>query len=115
MRMFERRCRTRVDELDDGVNLVVTVAAARAAGEPFALVCMDIQMRLLGGMAAARALRAAGDSTPLVAVTGESDVDPGEVLEAGFVAVLTKPVSAQQAMALLRRWTLYNNPAWAMA
>lgn len=115
VRMFERRCRTKAAELDDGAHLVTTVAGARSSGQPFAIVFMDIHMRVMGGIAATRALRAAGDSTPVVAVTGDTSEEAEELVEAGFVAVINKPVQAHQALALLRRWTAFNDPAWSMA
>jgi CheY-like chemotaxis protein/signal transduction histidine kinase len=115
VRMFERRCKAKADELDDGAHLVSTVSSARSSGQPFAMVFMDIHMRVMGGLAATRALRAAGDSTPVVAVTGDADEEAAELMEAGFVAVINKPVQAHQAVSLLRRWTLFNDPAWSMA
>lgn len=72
----------------------------RALSEPFDLILSDIGLPGLDGLGLARAVRAAGLTTPLVALTGRSSEDERMVgVTAGFDGYLTKPISAT---ALLR-------------
>lgn len=88
-----------VEELLRHVGLVVqTVGDGRAAlqaarvGAPD-LVLMDVEMPQLDGLAAARALRAAGVAVPIVAMTGHArPQDRTACLDAGMNDVVTKPV-----------------------
>jgi CheY-like chemotaxis protein len=67
-------------------------ATERALAETFDLVMMDLRMPRMGGVEAARALRAGGCHVPLFAVT--ADATPAvraHLLATGFDAVLAKP------------------------
>jgi CheY-like chemotaxis protein len=115
-----------VTQAEDGREAVAAVQRAAAAGRPFDAVLMDVQMPVMGGHEAARALRqleAAGAAQnpraaaaaaapgvrpaplPIIALTaaalfGERD----EALAAGMDDFLTKPIDADQLQATLYRW-----------
>ena len=70
------------------------------------LVIMDMRMPGMDGPSAARALRARGDETPIVALTANAfEEDRRECLAAGMNAFLTKPIDTTALKSLLARWT----------
>jgi CheY-like chemotaxis protein/HPt (histidine-containing phosphotransfer) domain-containing protein len=77
-----------VEEADNG-----QVALDRMATGSFDLVLMDMQMPVMDGFTATRALRARGATVPVLALTAHAmkGVEE-EVLQAGCTACLTKPV-----------------------
>ena len=81
----------------DGTLVLACVEAARARGEPFDAVLMDMLMPEMDGMEAARALRAAGHdgaSLPIVAVTANAYAeDIAACLAAGMQGHLAKPLN----------------------
>ena len=84
-------------------------ALAAVAGERFDLVLMDIQMPEMGGLEAAAAIRSleagTGARVPIIALTANAmQGDRDACLAAGMDDYLTKPFSAAQIDALLRRW-----------
>lgn len=89
----------------DGEEAIAAVKAARAAGEPFAMVLMDIQMPRMGGHDAARALRRAGidaEELPIVGLSANAfPEDTVAALEAGMQAHLTKPLRLEALAAVL--------------
>ncbi|GBF98529.1 PAS PAC sensor hybrid histidine kinase [Raphidocelis subcapitata] len=92
-----------------GLGMTVTVAANGAeavravdesAGQPgagFAVVLMDLLMPVMGGLEATAAIRAAGHSLPIVAMTANAgDRDRVECEAAGMDGFLPKPVLKDQ-------------------
>ena len=78
------------------------VEAARRS--PFDLVLMDLRMPGLDGLAATRALRAAGVTTPVVALTANAFAeDRRACLDAGMSDFLTKPLDPAVLRAVLAR------------
>ncbi len=72
----------------------------------FDLILMDLRMPGMGGLAAARALRARDDNTPIIALTATAFEDDRKAcLEAGMNDFLSKPFEAATLRALLTRWT----------
>jgi CheY-like chemotaxis protein len=76
----------------------------------FDLVLMDVQMPVMDGLTAARAIRAlpqpSARSTPIIAMT--ANVLPEQVkkcLDAGMDGHLGKPVSPAALLAVLSRWS----------
>ena len=83
-----------VTEVNNGRAAVEAVDAAVSAGQPFALVLMDVQMPVLDGFAASRELRCRYDAAclPIVALTaGVLDAEREEALACGMNAFLAKP------------------------
>jgi len=85
-------------------------ALAALAEEPFDLVLMDVRMPGLSGLEAARALRARGVETPVVALTANAfEDDRRACLAAGMNDFLVKPLQPEALRAALTRWT---GPRW---
>ena len=104
---------------DDAVSQEVSVAVLSQAGlqvqvaadghaalhrarlQRFALILMDMQMPLLGGVDATRAIRAdsLNRGTPIVALTANAfDEDRQRCLDAGMDGHLTKPIEPQRLL-----------------
>ena len=85
---------------------------ALALGD-YELVLMDVRMPRLSGMDAARALRARGVETPIVALTANAfEDDRRACLAAGMDDFLVKPLSPE---ALRRALLLWTGPGWTAA
>jgi len=63
----------------DGAECLRAAQTSESQGTPFDLVLMDLRMPRLSGLGAARSLRAAGFSKPIVAMTAASSL--GQRLE----------------------------------
>ncbi len=88
-----------VDQAVDGRAAIDAVEAAAGAGRPFDLIVMDVQMPVMSGHEAARALRLRYSSAalPIVALTAAALVsERAAALDAGMDAFLTKPVDARR-------------------
>ena len=87
----------RVTQAENGAE-----ALERVAAERFDLVLMDVQMPVMDGYTATRALRQRGDTMPVIAFTAnamkgfEADIEA-----AGFSGFLTKPVDIDAMLATL--------------
>ncbi len=107
-------------ELLHGVGLAVDVAQdggaalAQLQRERYALVLMDVQMPVLDGLQATRALRAqpALASLPVIAMTANAfEEDRAECLAAGMSDFIGKPVDPQALYAVLLKWLPPREPA----
>src|SRR5262245_47193772 len=95
----------RVTVATNGTAAVDAWLAARAAGEPYGLVLMDVQMPGSDGIEATRQIRAAeagGPRTPIMALTANAfDEDREACTAAGMDSFLTKPLDREQLAAAL--------------
>jgi PAS domain S-box-containing protein len=99
-------------ELLSNAGLVVeqaengAIALELAATQPWDLILMDMQMPVMDGLAAARAIREGGNlAVPIVAMTANAFVeDRAECLEAGMNDHIAKPVNPAALYAILMRW-----------
>ncbi|HEX6984368.1 MAG TPA: ATP-binding protein [Planctomycetaceae bacterium] len=82
-----------VETAVNGREAVEAVERAAAAGRGFDVVLMDVQMPVMNGFDATRALRAAGRTLPIVALTaGAMAGDRERCLAAGCDAYVPKPI-----------------------
>jgi len=103
-----RRLGHAVVTVENGARAVEYVTAP--AGNPVDLVLMDIQMPVMDGIAATRAIRAwsgAGATVPIHAITADlSEERRADITQGGMNGVLTKPVDMAQLSALLNQTAL---------
>ena len=93
-----------VTTADDGPGAVELALAA-----PFDMVLMDINLRTMDGTDATRAIREARSKAqlPIVAMTADpSDSLVERCLAVGMNAVLHKPFTRNQLLAIIKRWAL---------
>jgi len=99
-------------ELLSNAGLVVeqaengAIALELAAQQKWDLILMDMQMPVMDGLAAARAIRERGDTTvPIIAMTANAFVeDRAACLEAGMNDHVAKPVNPAALYEILMRW-----------
>jgi len=102
-----------VAQAQDGREAVAEVHVAAAAGRPFDAVLMDVQMPVMSGHEATRALRSsvAGRELPIIALTAAALVTERDTaLEAGMNDFLTKPIDAEKLRTTLLRWCARPDP-----
>jgi hypothetical protein len=84
------------------------------AGQAWDVVLMDMQMPVMGGLAATRRIRAMeppGQHTPIFAMTANALAsDRRDCLEAGMDEHLTKPLNLATLQALMERVTTRLTP-----
>ena len=79
-------------------------AVASALAHPYDLILMDMRMPGMSGLDAARAIRGAGRSTPIVALTANAfDDDRRACLQAGMDGFLSKPLDPAALERVLAR------------
>jgi PAS domain S-box-containing protein len=96
-----------VVQAQDGRQALAAVHTAADEGQPFDAVLMDVQMPVMSGHEATRALRAttAGRRLPVIALTAAALVsERDEALASGMDDFLTKPIDAERLRATLARW-----------
>jgi PAS domain S-box-containing protein len=85
---------------DSGEAAIESWLAARAAGSPYDLVLMDVQMPVMDGLEAARRIRAAEAGTGhtrMLALTATAQSEDREAcLEAGMDGLLIKPLDRER-------------------
>ncbi|MBW8003672.1 MAG: response regulator [Planctomycetes bacterium] len=90
----------RVDLADDGAK-----ALQMTGRETYHLIFMDIQMPNMNGYEAAKAIRARGIKTPIIAVTANAlKEEVKKYFEAGMNDYLTKPFKKKDLLPVLQKW-----------
>ena len=78
-------------------------AVDMAENEKPDLVLMDIMMPVMNGLEATRLIKARQPDLPIIAVTANAfDTDRQKALAAGCDCFLSKPVNAEQCIAVIR-------------
>jgi CheY-like chemotaxis protein len=94
-----------VEQAGDGRQALEAVQRAARAGRPYDVVLMDVQMPLMSGYEATRAMRRSGVRLPVIALTAAALVSEREAaMEAGMDDFLTKPIDADKLRDTLTRW-----------
>lgn len=90
-----------VIHVDNGIDAVETVRH----NPNLSLVLMDIKMPQKSGVEAAREIRSFNPDLPLIAQTAFALAgDKESILDAGFNAYITKPVSREDLLAVVKRF-----------
>jgi signal transduction histidine kinase/ActR/RegA family two-component response regulator len=101
---FLRKAGADVTIVENGKLALETALATRTQGPPFAVILMDMQMPVMNGYDATRALRDAGYDGPIVALTAHAmSGDRDTCLAAGCDEYVTKPVNRGELIALVQR------------
>jgi CheY-like chemotaxis protein/anti-sigma regulatory factor (Ser/Thr protein kinase) len=94
-----------VTVVDNGEAAVRAALDAAAAGTPFDVVLVDIQMPLVDGYQATMRLRAAGYTRPIIALTAHATSgDREQCLAAGCDDYATKPIQRPTLLAVVGRY-----------
>ena len=100
-----------VDTAENGKQAVEKVAASKAGD--YAVVLMDIQMPIMDGYAASRAIRELEDKElakiPIIAMTANAfSEDVQNAKDAGMDAHIAKPIDVAQMMETLKQCVIRN-------
>ena len=98
-----------VDVADNG-----QIAVEMASAGDYDLILMDMQMPVMDGLDATRAIRALPSKAgiPIVAMTANAmQVDRDRCLAAGMVDFLSKPIEPEELFRAALRWIKLRNPA----
>ena len=102
---YLRRAGADVDVADNGRVALEMIERAERQGRPYQLLLTDIQMPEMDGHALALALRARGESLPIVALTAHAmSHDRQRCLDAGFDDYCAKPIDRAILLGLCARW-----------
>ncbi len=99
-----RRAGYQVEVVDNGERATLRALEASEAGEPFAVVLMDMQMPVLDGYEATARLRRAGYLGPVIALTAHAmQGDREKCIHAGCDDYATKPLERAALLELVAR------------
>ncbi len=92
--------------VDSAGNGREAVAKYTASPEAFDLILMDVQMPMMDGLSATKAIRDKGfDKVPIVAMTANAlKGDRERCLEAGMNDYIAKPINRETVVEVIRRW-----------
>ena len=98
-----RQAGAEVEAVGTGSEALGAALAASRVGRPFDVTFMDLQLPGLDGDEVVRRMRAAGCTTPVVALTAAADLESRErARAAGCSAFLAKPVGLDDLLAAAR-------------
>lgn len=102
LRHLLERAGCRLEIVANGQECLDRMARADAA---FDVVLMDMQMPVMDGLTATRALRERGSVVPIVALTANAmQADRDVALAAGCDAFLTKPIDRRLLLSTIQEW-----------
>ncbi len=91
---------------EDGQLALDLALAAKAAGEPFDVILMDMQMPVLDGYAATMRLREAGYTGPIIALTAHAMTNDREkCIAAGCDEYAAKPIDRTRLLFLVEQFS----------
>jgi|GEM_PF-1154355 len=97
-----RKANYQVTVAENGRIAIEKFHQAAAAGTPFDLILMDMQMPEMDGYSAAQQLRQEGNQVPIIALTAHAMTgDREKCLAAGCDEYLSKPIDRQQLLATI--------------
>ena len=106
-RHFLERAGAAVTVASDGRQALAFLRAAEAGvfDDPFDVVLMDMEMPVMDGMQAVRAIRAGGSQIPVIALTAHAGDDVrARCLAGGFSDYLAKPADRRTLLAAVAAW-----------
>jgi CheY-like chemotaxis protein/HPt (histidine-containing phosphotransfer) domain-containing protein len=99
-----KRVGVELNWVENGAEAIEEYQKARAAGRPYDLLLMDMQMPVLDGYSAVRRLRELGVRTPIMALTANAMTsDRQRCLDLGCNEFCAKPIDFDQFFAALDR------------
>lgn len=103
VRMLKLQKISNVSIADDGVIALRMAKEAIAAGEPYDLIFMDVQMPNMDGLESTREIRAAGFTNPIVALSAYSNAtNIQDCQDAGMNDFVSKPIQIPRLKIVLK-------------
>ena len=100
-----RRAGAEVTVADNGKEALEQALSAKTDEPPFDVILMDMQMPVMDGYEATRALRDHDYTAPIIALTAHAmATDRDRCLAAGCDEFTTKPIDREALIALIRRF-----------
>jgi signal transduction histidine kinase/CheY-like chemotaxis protein len=94
--------------VENGQSAVEEALVAAGQGHPFDVILMDMQMPIMDGYTATRALRTCGYTRPIVALTAHAMAEDRKMcIDAGCDDYITKPIDRKELLAIIACWTAH--------